>query len=189
MAPADSDLRRIVAAVCAGVVERDLSGPLASGNVSAIDRARGKLMITARGAPLAQAASDLAQCWLNESLEVANVEGDVEVKTSGGRVEIFGAAGHVEARTSGGKVFCGFATRDPGGSLKTSGGGIEVILPRDAGCVIDAKSSGGGVKVENDLVTHHRSKRRSNQVNAELNGGGDTLELRTSGGPIRIHSR
>ena len=75
MAPADSDLGGIVAAVCAGVVERNLSGPLASGNVSAIDRARGKLMITARGAPLAQAASGLAQCWLNESLEVADVEG------------------------------------------------------------------------------------------------------------------
>ena len=64
-----------------------------------------------------------------------------------------------------------------------------MLLPRDAGCTVDARTSGGGVKVDKELVTHHRSKKRSNQLNAEINGGGETLELRTSGGPIRIRCR
>lgn len=118
-------------------------------------------------------------------IEISDVNGEIEAKTSGGRIEINDASGVVRAKTSGGSVFASFVD-DPAGELETSGGSIEVLFPRD-GCVdLNAKTSGGQVRVDHEMRFHQ--KPRKNHKVGEINGGGADLRLRTSGGAIKVRA-
>src|SRR5215212_8979360 len=68
---------------------------------------------------------------------------DVDVKTSGGDLDIAGLAGEIDARTSGGNVEVGRMTGNV--RLKTSGG--DVVVHGVSGN-LTAVSSGGGIEVE-----------------------------------------
>ncbi len=71
-----------------------------------------------------------------------------------------------------------------GGSLSSSGGGVRVEVDPAAKLTIDASSSGGGVDC--DLPVTVRGRMARNSLHGDLNGGGATLKLRSSGGGIRI---
>jgi hypothetical protein len=120
-------------------------------------------------------------------IEIDSVGGDVLATTSGGGVRIRGVHGRVEAESSGGPVSAVFAAgSSAGGSLSSSGGGVRVAIDPAAALSIDASSSGGGVDWEVPLRPHGRVSR--NSVRGDLNGGGATLLLRSSGGGIDIDS-
>jgi DUF4097 and DUF4098 domain-containing protein YvlB len=92
----------------------------------------------------------------------------------------------VRAKTSGGSISVRF-TGAPEGELETSGGSIEVELPEDAGVDLDARTSGGRVRVEPELKL--RSGGDRGRIIGEINGGGARLRLRTSGGNISVEVR
>ncbi len=118
-------------------------------------------------------------------IDLAYVNGDIEARTSGGSIQIQGAAGAVDARTSGGGISASFVD-EPSGRLETSGGSIEVTMPADAGVDLDARTSGGQVRLDSELALKGRERRH--HVLGEVNGGGPKLALRTSGGSIRIRA-
>jgi hypothetical protein len=118
-------------------------------------------------------------------IDVSFVNGDVEARTSGGPIEVLGAAGAVDAKTSGGRIVASFVD-DPAGRLETSGGSIEVTFPEDARADLDAKTSGGRVRVDHE-VAFTRPARKHHFV-GEINGGGMRLSLRTSGGSIHVRA-
>ena len=78
-------------------------------------------------------------------------------------------------------------TASPAGSLETSGRRIEVEFPEGFGVTLDAETTGGRVelpgqvRVEGSLGPDH--------VRGRLNGGGSELQLRTTGGNIRVRLR
>ena len=119
-------------------------------------------------------------------IDLAYVNGDVEARTSGGGIEVLGAAGAVDAKTSGGGIVASFVD-DPAGRLETSGGSIEVTFPEDASADLDAKSSGGRVRVDHE-VAFTRPARKHHFV-GEINGGGMALALRTSAAVARARSQ
>jgi hypothetical protein len=118
-------------------------------------------------------------------IDLAYVNGDIEARTSGGSIEVQGAAGAIDARTSGGGITASFVD-EPSGRLETSGGSIEVTMPADVGVDLDARTSGGQVRLDRELVLKGRERRH--HVSGEINGGGPTLTVRTSGGSIRIRA-
>ncbi len=77
---------------------------------------------------------------------------------------------------------------DAEGDIETSGGGIEVEVDQDASLDLDARTSGGRVKVEGDILIRGGTSSRS-EVQGEINGGGPLLSLRTSGGNVRLRMR
>lgn len=115
-------------------------------------------------------------------IEIGGVAGDAELRTSGGRIECRGATGRLEAKTSGGSIRGEF-TGAPSGVLETSGGGIEVSFPASERTSLDARTSGGRVRVDHAIRASGGS---SSHVVGEINGGGPSLRLRTSGGGIRV---
>lgn len=119
------------------------------------------------------------------SVRLAGVRGDIEVRTSGGNIKIEDAGGEVDARTSGGSISASFV-HEPWGRLETSGGSVSVEFAADAGADLDARTSGGTVQIDRDIDA--RGKGNKHRFHGELNGGGPPLELRTSGGSIRIRS-
>ena len=119
------------------------------------------------------------------SIVLARIGGDVEAETSGGRIAIEEAGGLVDAHTSGGRVSVGFVRgNDRGGRISSSGGGVTVFLDPGVGLSIDASSSGGSVRSDCPGSVSGRISRAS--LRGELNGGGETLRLRSSGGGVTL---
>jgi hypothetical protein len=103
---------------------------------------------------------------------------NVEVKTSGGGIDLADIGGTVDARTSGGSIKTGRVTGNA--TLKTSGGSIRV---GGANADLVAHSSGGSIEIGDT----------TGPVEAKTSGGSITLArvggkvyARTSGGGIRI---
>ncbi len=119
-------------------------------------------------------------------IRASEISGDVEAQTSGGPIKIKDVAGGVDLHTSGGGISVRF-TDDPEGQLETSGGSIEVEFPEDAGVDLDAQTSGGRVEVEHGILV--RGSLDRSHVVGKINGGGRTLQLRTSGGSIQVRAR
>lgn len=121
------------------------------------------------------------------SITVDGVRGDLTAETSGGSIKISDAGGKVDADTSGGSITAAFtAGNDAGGSLSSSGGRITAYVDPSAALDLDASSSGGGVTVDLPITIQGRVSRRS--VKGSLNGGGELLRLRTSGGGVSVKS-
>ncbi|MGD8426405.1 MAG: DUF4097 family beta strand repeat-containing protein [Balneolaceae bacterium] len=95
-------------------------------------------------------------------LELNELKGTIKARTSGGHISINDIQGDMDARTSGGHI----DVRNSEGSLsvKTSGGHIELA---NVSGTVEASTSGGG-------------------ISADLRSIAESVDLRTSGGNIRI---
>jgi DUF4097 and DUF4098 domain-containing protein YvlB len=120
-------------------------------------------------------------------IAMSDIGGDIVADTSGGSIAIDGAGGSVEAETSGGPVTVSFAPGNAaGGSLSSSGGRVTAAVDPSVGLDIDASTSGGSVV--SDLPLTIRGAVSKSELRGQLNGGGATLRLRSSGGGIRLES-
>ena len=117
------------------------------------------------------------------SIELEKVTGDLDAETSGGGIRIVDAGGRVRADTSGGSIEASFTKgNSKGGTLESSGGGIEVSLDPEADLSIQA--SGNSVKT--DLPLRVQGEISRGHLSGSLGKGGNTLRLHTSGGSVRI---
>lgn len=120
------------------------------------------------------------------SVTVESVKGSVDAVTSGGNVSVSGVTGKVDAKTSGGNVHVSVVSGNDGISAKTSGGNVEIMIPPDVGANIEASTSGGSV--ECDLPLTVSGKIHESRVTGTVNGGGNPIVAKTSGGNIHIRS-
>ncbi|HYV61872.1 MAG TPA: DUF4097 family beta strand repeat-containing protein, partial [Bryobacteraceae bacterium] len=120
-------------------------------------------------------------------IRVDDVAGEVDASTSGGSIQIQRARGRVSAHTSGGNVSA-FLSAQPNEScrLSTSGGNITVEVASSVHLDVDASTSGGGVSTDFPVVSASKDQQ---SLRASINGGGPLLQLRSSGGGIRIQKR
>ena len=111
------------------------------------------------------------------------VRGEVDASTSGGDVRLLHVDGKITGRTSGGDVQCSLVGINRGISVSSSGGSIQLILPRATTANIEATSSGGEFNSELPVAT---TKWQDGHVKGSLNGGGQPIDVRTSGGDISL---
>ncbi len=124
------------------------------------------------------------------SITIADSKVDLNARTSGGAIRLQEVQGRIDARTSGGSIEAHLLGPNRGVTLGTSGGGIRVDVPSDFKADLDAYTSGGSVYCELPLTTRGGNDgRKHNSLYGDLNGGGETLSLHTSGGSIRIRAR
>ena len=116
---------------------------------------------------------------------VSKIKGDVDASTSGGDVRVVGVDGKIHADTSGGNVRCELSGSNRGISATTSGGSIWLILPKDIRGTLEAHSSGGHIDSDFPISTTRWS---NHQLNGQINGGGEQIYVRTSGGGITLSS-
>jgi DUF4097 and DUF4098 domain-containing protein YvlB len=118
-------------------------------------------------------------------ITIDNVSGDLQASTSGGSVDVRGAGGRVDASSSGGGVTVRFAPgNSKGGVVSSSGGSVRTEIDPGARVSIDAHASGGGV--DSDVPVTIQGKVERGSLRGDMNGGGPTLRLRSSGGGVRI---
>ena len=159
-----------------------------SGGSIELDEAEGPAELQTSGGSIhvQELRGDLRARTSGGRIRVSDVAGEVDVRTSGGPIKIDEVAGPVWARTSGGPISARFSS-DPEGHLETSGGSIEVEYPEGASFDLDARTSGGRVRLEREIEIRGDISR--GHVIGEVNGGDGGLTLRTSGGNILIEAR
>lgn len=120
-------------------------------------------------------------------ITVNSLNGSLQAGTSGGPIHIEGVTGRAVAHTSGGSIQAAFARgNNQGGELSTSGGSIRASLDPAANLDIDASTSGGSVST--DMPLRVQGTISHSKLHGTLGSGGQTLQLHTSGGSIRIAS-
>jgi hypothetical protein len=119
-------------------------------------------------------------------ISATSVRGGIDASTSGGSVNLVGIDGRVRASTSGGGIACEIVGQNRGIQATTSGGGIRVTLPKDVAGTLDAASSGGSVSTDFPVTSTRFAERR---LSGTINGGGEPIYLRTSGGSISLNSK
>ena len=173
------------------IVVRDLVGDLnghTSGGGIELERIRGRVNVETSGGGIKASEIDGAidADTSGGSVRLDRVSGDIRAHSSGGGIHILEAGGRVDADTSGGGIEATFARGNArGGSLETSGGGIEVSLDPSVGLRIEA--SGNSVRADLPLTVKGSVSRR--RLQGTLGGGGELLRMHTSGGGVRIHGR
>lgn len=119
------------------------------------------------------------------SISVGTIKGNVKLDTAGGSIKTDEVYGSLNAHTSGGSIRVTFAEQlKDNAKLDTSGGSITAYLIEDIKIDLDAATSGG--RVRSEFAINGRVNKRS--IKGEINGGGPTLKLRTSGGSIKVMS-
>ena len=122
------------------------------------------------------------------SITIERAEGDLDVHTSGGGITVHEVMGTIKADTSGGSIKA-YISEQPRAdcSLTTSGGSITVYMAEDTSVDVKAKTSGGSVSTDFPVTLRGEIKR--DRLEAKINDGGPLLNLRTSGGSIRIKQK
>jgi DUF4097 and DUF4098 domain-containing protein YvlB len=119
-------------------------------------------------------------------IEVHDFKGDTDVTTGGGQLTLEGINGAVDGQTGGGSISASFAG-DPLKkiTLESSGGDIDLALPKAAAADIAADTGAGRVTTDLPLDT---TSADDEHLRGKLNGGGPSIRLRTTSGSIRIRS-
>jgi DUF4097 and DUF4098 domain-containing protein YvlB len=112
----------------------------------------------------------------------SGVRGDSELKTSGGDIRAT-IDGKIAAHTSGGNVTAELVGANRGISVSSSGGDLTVRVPKNTTGQLNAASSGGSVRTELPVTTTEMGEHK---LTGTLNGGGNEIYARTSGGSIKV---
>lgn len=119
------------------------------------------------------------------SITIDSAKGVVNATTSGGSINVQEVMGKIDAKTSGGSVTANITAQPEADcALTTSGGSVNVYLAKDIKVNLDAKTSGGRVHTEFPVTV--QGELSKTKLQAEINGGGPLLYLRTSGGNVNI---
>jgi DUF4097 and DUF4098 domain-containing protein YvlB len=112
----------------------------------------------------------------------SGIRGDSELKTSGGDIRAT-IDGRITAHTSGGNVTAELVGPNRGISVSSSGGDLTVRVPKNTTGQLNAATSGGSVRTELPVTTTETGEHK---LSGTLNGGGNEIYARTSGGSIKI---
>jgi hypothetical protein len=117
-------------------------------------------------------------------IDVTNAKGTVRVETSGGDIRVSNVDGSVHAGTSGGNIIVALSGENKGVELETSGGDIDIVTAKEIRANLDAATTGGSVVCS--LPVTLQGKIDESHVRGTLNGGGEVIRARTTGGDITI---
>jgi DUF4097 and DUF4098 domain-containing protein YvlB len=118
-------------------------------------------------------------------IRMDTIRGDVDADTSGGDVRLMNVDGKIRGNTSGGNVECSLVGSNRGITATTSGGSIQVTVPRNTTANIDATTSGGEISTELPVTSTNWKEGR---VKGTLNGGGQPIDAHTSGGDVSLRA-
>ncbi|MGC1448718.1 MAG: DUF4097 family beta strand repeat-containing protein [Candidatus Sulfotelmatobacter sp.] len=121
----------------------------------------------------------------SESLE--GVDGKLHASTGDGHItargrfdelELKTGDGHVEVRATAG------STLAAGWRLETGDGNVSLEIPSDLSAEVSLHTSDGHIDLDMPITTE--GKIRENEVHGKLNGGGNSLTIRTGDGSIHL---
>lgn len=117
-------------------------------------------------------------------IKASNVTGDLTAKTSGGNITFSANNAKIVASTSGGNILGSYIGKNLGIYVHSSGGDILLKLPKDINGSAKLTTSGG--YIECGIKLTNVEKKSNSKIIADLNNGGETIKVSTSGGDISV---
>lgn len=129
--------------------------------------------------------ADLRIRTVNGEVEIAGVHGEIELSSTNGGLNVSESSGSVSASTTNGGIQVELSEVSGSGmEFDTTNGGIRLHLPRSVQASISARTTNGSI--ETDFPISVSGTFRRNRLSGDINGGGPTIEMRTTNGSIRI---
>jgi len=117
-------------------------------------------------------------------IKTSNLTGYLTAKTSGGDITFSANNSKIYASTSGGNILGSYKGENLGMNVHSSGGDILLKLPTDFKASARLTTSGGYIKCDINLT--NIDKKSNSKIIADLNNGGPSLKVSTSGGDISV---
>lgn len=139
------------------------------------------------GIRVSSVKGDLKARTSNGGVGIDNLDGNCDVATSNGSVNVSGRLGRLDVGSSNGRVTVRAESGSrmaSGWSIHTGNAAVTVAVPSDFKADLDATTSNGKIvlnvpaEVHGDLSRWH--------IHGALNGGGPSLFIHTSNGPIHL---
>jgi DUF4097 and DUF4098 domain-containing protein YvlB len=123
---------------------------------------------------------------VNGRLDLDRVDGDFTLTTVNGAIRVSGARGRLDAGTVNGAIDVELVEVDPDAELdfSTTNGAVRIALPQDVRTRLDVRTTNGGIDI--DFPVEVRGTWGRHRVNADINGGGGVVSVRTTNGGVRI---
>ena len=118
-------------------------------------------------------------------IAATTIKGDVNLESSSGDIKALGIDGRIRAHSSGGGINAELVGANRGISATTSGGDITLRTSRNIAAVIDLSTSGGSITSDLPVSATQVSERT---LRGAVNGGGEKIYARTSGGNVRLQA-
>jgi len=116
------------------------------------------------------------------SVKAEDFSGKILAKSSTGSVELNRISGSVEAASSTGSARVQMASIDQYVKVNVSIGSVNLDLPASKGLDLDLAAR----KVNAETMNNFSGTREKNRIEGKLNGGGASVEARTSMGSITL---
>lgn len=115
------------------------------------------------------------------------VEGKLHATTGDGHIRANGRFDELELKTGDGSVEVRASTGsslNAGWHLETGDGSVSLEVPGDLAADVDLHTSDGHIDLDMPVTTS--GKLRENEIQGKLNGGGNSLVIRTGDGSIHL---
>jgi len=125
----------------------------------------------------------------NGPVSVAAVRGRMDLRTSNGPLTLSDVAGEVRGRTSNGPVYvrlAGSRWEGEGLDVSTSNGPIDLIVPADYAAHLVTGTVNGPIRIDFPVTVQGRIDKR---IETDINGGGKTVRVVTTNGPVDVRRR
>jgi len=173
-----------------GVQARSLQAHASSGSISAASSWTGSWSVySGHGRVRVQGGSGSLQVESQSGkVEVVAFKGDLRALTGFGQVSLSGIFSSLSAASTSGRIL---AEALPGSrasrawSLKSGFGDVELKVPGDLSCRLEAKTGFGTIESDFPLRIDPGLASRTS-LRGEVNGGGETVTLETASGKILL---
>jgi hypothetical protein len=173
---------------------RDLAGEVrivTEGTVKAVGPARSRdrgwyasyRLEVPRSAPLRLLAD-------NGGLSLEGLAGDVELHTVNGGIHVEGGSGNIRGETVNGGVhlrLAGSEWRGEGLDLRTTNGGVHLVIPEGYNARLETGTVNGGV--HSDLPVTTRGRWTGGRIETDLGRGGRPIRVETTNGGLHLSRR
>lgn len=163
-------------------LQNDLSARTSGGHVS-VDRIVGSMDLRTSGGhiEILNSNGNAEARTSGGHIDAENTQGDLNLRTSGGHISLKDVQGAVSGRTSGGSITANLLEVTGRLDLRTSGGSIKVKVPSETGYDLNLKGNRVNVRLQNFTGDSERGR-----IIGEMNGGGHSIQARTSGGSVNV---
>ena len=122
---------------------------------------------------------------VNGNVGIEAIDGEITVATTNGKILITEARGKAKVSTTNGSIRAEFADLADAGdrSFRTTNGSITVYLPKDLPCTVNASTVNGTVSTDFAVPIKSHAPRGHKRLQADINGGGSELSMRTALSP------
>ncbi|MDJ0767035.1 MAG: DUF4097 family beta strand repeat-containing protein [Myxococcota bacterium] len=132
---------------------------------------------------------DLDLSTVNGGISVTDVNGHIEFSATNGGVSLVEVGGDVRGRTTNGGLkiqLSGDRWDGEGLDVRTTNGGITMILPEEFNAQLESGTTHGGISIDFPVTVSGRIERR---LITQLGSGGPLVRAITTNGGVRITKR